>query len=131
MKHRVTVQSLTRAADGQGGFTEAWVDGATVWAGIKPKKAYERFQAMQLATPITHEITMRYRPDVTSASRLKYGARVFEVKEVINEDEQNRFLTVRAIETESESLVLTIGAIAVRSGGHLLLRDGGKILLRA
>jgi len=98
LKRRVTIQNATRTGDGQGGFTETWPDGATVWASIEPLKAYEKFQAMQMQTPVTHKIVMRHRGDVTSASRLKYGDRIFWVKEAINEDEENRFLIIKAIE---------------------------------
>jgi len=131
LKRRVTIQTVRRVSDGQGGFTESWVDGDTVWASIEPKRAYERFQAMQTAVPASHEIIMRFRRDVTSACRLKYGTRVFEVKEAINQSEQSRFLSIKAIETVSVEFVPDIGAIALRSGGYILLRDGGKILLRA
>lgn len=98
LKKRVTLQSVSRVSDGQGGFTETWKDGQSVFASIEPVKAYERFQAMQTATPISHKIIMRYNAVVTTASRLKYEGRIFAVKEVINQDEQNRFLVIKAIE---------------------------------
>jgi len=98
MKHQVTIQSKSSASDGQGGFTETWNDGDTVSAFIEPVKAYEKFQAMQMQTPITHKITMRYRADVTTASRLKYGSRIYWVKEAINVEEAGRFLILKAIE---------------------------------
>lgn len=98
MKHRVTIQNISRESDGQGGFTETWPDGATVWAKIEQKKAWEKFQAMQMQTPVIWAITMRYRTDVTSKSRLKYGDRVLWVKEVINRGEKNEFLEIRATE---------------------------------
>jgi SPP1 family predicted phage head-tail adaptor len=98
LKRRVTIQNSSRVGDGQGGFDETWADGATVWASIEPMKGYEKFQAMQMQTPVSHKILMRYRGDVTSASRLKYGERIFWVKEVINQDEESRFLAIKAIE---------------------------------
>jgi head-tail adaptor len=38
MKHRVTIQNPVRASDSQGGFTETYPDGSTVWASIEPVK---------------------------------------------------------------------------------------------
>lgn len=98
LKKRVTIQNVTRVSDGQGGFTETWVDGSTVFAGIEPVKSYERYQAMQLEVPVSHKIVMRFTAEVTEQSRLKYGERIFNVKEVINVNEDGRFLAVRAIE---------------------------------
>lgn len=98
MRHRVTIQSVSRVSDGQGGFTESWTDGATVWAAVEQKKAWEKFQAMQEQTPVVWAVTMRYRDDVTTASRLKYGTRVLWVKEVINVNEDDAFLDIKAIE---------------------------------
>lgn len=98
MRHRVTIQSSTQAPDGQGGFTETWADGATVWCSITTLKAYQRFQAMQMQTPETHKIVTRYRDDVTTGSRLKFGDRIFWVQEVINVEMRNRFLEIKVNE---------------------------------
>jgi SPP1 family predicted phage head-tail adaptor len=98
MRHRVTIQSVSRASDGQGGFTETWADGATVWASVEQTKAWEKFQAMQEQTPVVWAVTLRYRADVTTASRLKYGTRILWVKEVINVSEDDAFLAIQAIE---------------------------------
>jgi len=103
LRHRVTIQTVSRAVDGQGGFTETWVDGDSAYAGITPLKGYQRFQAMQMQTPVTHRVVTRYRADLTTGTRLKFGTRVFWVKEVINVDEQNRFLEIRAEERVSAS----------------------------
>jgi SPP1 family predicted phage head-tail adaptor len=98
MRKRVTIQNSTTLSDGQGGFTETWVDGAVVWASLEPAKGYERFQAMQMQTPITHKIVMRYRTDVTTATRLKYENRIFWIQECLNVEERKRFLQITAVE---------------------------------
>ncbi|WP_152051821.1 phage head closure protein [Tautonia marina] len=100
LSKRVAIQRVQYQADGQGGFEESWADVATVYASIVPLKSYERYQAMQLAVPITHKVVMRYNPDVDETTRLRYGERIFTVKEVINHEEQNRFLFLKVIETD-------------------------------
>lgn len=97
-KKSVVIQNVVYAGDGQGGQTETWADGDTVRCSITPVKAWERYQAAQLQAPVTHKVVMRFNPSVTSASRLKFGDRVFTVKEVINPNEENRFLEVKAVE---------------------------------
>lgn len=98
MRQKISIQTNTQTTDGQGGFTESWATDATVWASIEPAKAYEKFQAAQMDTPITHNIMIRYRSGVTTKKRLLYGSRVFDIKEVINIDEANAFLKIIAIE---------------------------------
>jgi SPP1 family predicted phage head-tail adaptor len=99
LNKRVTIQNVARSEDGQGGYTETWPDGATVWARLVQKKAWEKFQAQQTQTPVIWAVTMRYRTDVTSSSRIKYGDRILNVKEIINRNEEKRFLDIKAIET--------------------------------
>lgn len=95
---RVSIQSKTLATDDQGGGTETWATDATVWASIEPLTGRELMQAMQLETPITHKVRMRYRSGVTTVRRLLYGSRVFNIVQVINELEQNNWLDIRAVE---------------------------------
>ncbi|MBN9265960.1 MAG: phage head closure protein [Hyphomicrobium sp.] len=89
---------MTQAGDGQGGFTETWATEATLWAAIEPTKGYERYQAQQVQMPVTHKITIRYRSGVTTKKRFLFGSRVFEIKEVLNQNEANEFLELRAVE---------------------------------
>jgi SPP1 family predicted phage head-tail adaptor len=98
LRHRVTIQSASQLSDGQGGFTETWTDGGEVYASIEPAKGYEKVQAMQMQTHVTHKIVMRYRTDVTTQSRLKFGTRIFWVKEVLNPKEENKTLEIKAQE---------------------------------
>jgi len=100
MKHRVTIQTVSRASDGQGGFTETWNDVTDVWVSIEPVKGWERYQAQQLETPVTHKIMMRYR-SLSTKDRLVYGARTFIIKEVLNVNEENRFLQIKAMEKQT------------------------------
>jgi SPP1 family predicted phage head-tail adaptor len=99
MNKRLRLQSPARTGDGQGGCVESWADVAEVWAELVPLKGYERMQAMQLESPITHRVTMRWRRGVTNAQRLLYGDRVFNIKEALNLDEQDAFLQLLCVET--------------------------------
>ncbi len=98
MDCRVILQNVAFTSDGQGGQTETWTDTATIWAKIEPLKAWERMQAMQMQSPVTHKITIRYRSDVTSKSRIKFNDRIMWVKEVINKNEANTYLELKSIE---------------------------------
>lgn len=102
LKDRVAIQSVTRVKDGQGGSTESWADGPTVWAQVTPLNGYERMRAMQLAAPVTHKLLIRYRAGLSTKNRLRLGTRTFDIKEVI--DLENRHAWMQVICVEGEEL---------------------------
>lgn len=89
---RVTLQRKTRVADGMGGFTESWADGATVFAAIWPTSARELIQANSTAMVVSHRIRIRYRRDVKGSYRVKFGNRYFAIVSIINPEEKNEWL---------------------------------------
>lgn len=98
MNRRVTLQRVSQTSDGQGGFTDVWVDVAGLWAAIEPLSGFEKLQAMQMQTPMTHKVTMRYRADVSTKDRLAYGSRLFHIKEALNLEENGYFLRLKCVE---------------------------------
>jgi SPP1 family predicted phage head-tail adaptor len=98
LRHRVTFQRTKQTEDTAGGFTESWIDIASVWAKIEPVKSYERFVAMQTETHVSHKITIRYNKDVTTAKRMLFDGRVFDITGVVNVNEDNIAMVITAIE---------------------------------
>lgn len=79
--------------DGDGGYTQAYSPGtpAQWFVAIQPATAadLERTAAGTVLSQASHIITGAYRSDVSTASRLEYGARTFYVRGVANPDEAN------------------------------------------
>lgn len=94
LRKRVTFQSETSSSDNAGGYTLGWTTVATVWAAIEPLNGREVFTAQHLEGHVTHRVIIRYRSDITSDMRMVYGARVFNVRAVINQDERNCWTTL-------------------------------------
>ncbi len=94
LRHRVSLQSAADTADGGGGTTTVWSDVATLWASIEPLKGSERLFAQRLESRVTHRLRLRHRIGVTTAMRVKFGARIFNIRAVINPGERNRLLVV-------------------------------------
>ncbi len=99
MDKRVTIQRVSQTTDGQGGFTEGWGEIATVWALIEPATGYEKMQAMQQSSPISHKLTIRYYSELTTKHRILFGERIFAIKEIINPNESNQFLKLKCVES--------------------------------
>lgn len=95
LRHRLTIEAGNPSDDGYGGQTDPWAKPtriATVWGRIRPLRGQERLHAGQLDARHSHMITLRYRADVTTAQRIRSGARIFNIRAVTNRDERNRWL---------------------------------------
>ena len=79
LRRRITLQYPTRVTDGMGGFTETWVDAATVWAAIWPLSSREGLAAGQVAGEVTHRIRIRYRSGIRTSWRVRYGERYYNI----------------------------------------------------
>ncbi len=79
-------------SDEGGGFTESWVEVATLFADLRPLGGLETVEADRLAGRVSHEVALRYRPGIVPAMRFRKGARVFHIVSVIDVDERHRWL---------------------------------------
>jgi head-tail adaptor len=114
-RHRVLVETpQAPAPDGLGGYTEAWTAATpALWdCSITPATArdLERLTAGTSLAAATHILRGRYHPELTTASRLVFGVRVFLVVAVGNPDERAIDSVVIAAE------VLTPARAAARAG---------------
>lgn len=100
LRHRLTLEELSRVADEGGGFTEDWVTVATLFADLRPIGGDERYEADRLAGRVTHEVSLRYRAGVVPAMRFRKGTRIFHIVTVIDVDERRRWLNCLCEERE-------------------------------
>jgi SPP1 family predicted phage head-tail adaptor len=107
LRHVVVLQTEDKVEDGYGGWQpnpppagdgSGWKDVATVHASIQPLSGQEALVARQLQDTVTHKVVMRYRAGVTAKHRLRFGTRLFNIREVRNIDERNWKLELRCEE---------------------------------
>jgi len=98
LRHRVEIQNPTATPDAQGGQTLAYATVERAWAAIEPVGARDRWATAQMQVWVTHNVTLRYTPTVTMASRLLHGARVLNIVQLTNVDERNRELRLLCAE---------------------------------
>lgn len=98
LRHRVTLQQLSRIDDGAGGYIETWIAVATVWADVYPLKGQELYQAQQVQANLSHRVTIRYRAGVEPSMRLQYGTRTLAIEAVIDPEERHRELILMCSE---------------------------------
>lgn len=90
LRHRLTVEAPERTADGAGGAVETWTPIADIWASIRPVSGGEALSADGVRSRITHEIWIRRRDIVSPRVRFRQGARIFEIRAVLDVEERRR-----------------------------------------
>lgn len=101
LRHRITLQKLTRAPDGQGGSIVSWTDIQSVWAKITPTSAQEKLFAAKLQDEYDHEIIIRNTLDYQinkAADRFIFGTRIFQIKSVQYVDERKWWVKIKVKE---------------------------------
>jgi SPP1 family predicted phage head-tail adaptor len=84
---RMILQAPTIARADDGAETITWTSLATIWAGIRSLRGREYWQARQVNSDVSHEVTIRYRARISPRFRLIFEGRTFEILTIINSDE--------------------------------------------
>ena len=89
MRHKVTIEYRTLAADAYGGQTATWTTLDTVWADLESLSSIESWQDKQQTPTLTHKVTIRYRADLDPKMRIKFGSRYLNIAGIVNKEERN------------------------------------------
>jgi SPP1 family predicted phage head-tail adaptor len=92
LRHRLALEAPIRTSDGSGGATRTFTAVADVWAAIRTLGGNESPDADRLGSRITHTVWIRYRDGLKPDQRFRLGARIFEIRSVIDHDGRRRFL---------------------------------------
>lgn len=96
--HRVDIQTETRTADGEGGYTAGWSTlMANVPASVDPIQARQQFQYKSVNVDATHWIKMRGEITIAEKDQIVWGSRTFEILTIenINENGVLKFITTK------------------------------------
>ena len=91
LNKRVAIQSRDDppAKNAAGEPIESWSTDDTVWAKIQTATGKELYVGQQVKAELSHKITIRYYSGLTTAHRLLYDSRVFDINYVIDVDERH------------------------------------------
>lgn len=91
LRHRVVVERATDGTDAYGDQVPTWSALATVWAGIEPLSGREYLAAAHIQADVSTRIVIRGIPGVsiTPKDRIRYGTRLFDIKQVVDRDAEN------------------------------------------
>ena len=88
----------TPTSDSGGGFTQTWAELDVLWARLRALSAKELIAAGAQEGQVMYDVTIRYRSDVTTANRILIGSRTFNITGVMNPEDLNETLILRAVE---------------------------------
>ena len=103
LNRRIRIQAPSATLDAFGIPAPGWTDLLTVWGAIEPLTGRELFNAQQVASEVTHRITIRFNALLTDTRlaatyRVLYAGRSFNIHAVMNEDEANVTMVMLASE---------------------------------
>lgn len=103
-KHPIIIQKLNKTRNDYGELIDTWVDFLEIRAGIYPLSGKDFFNSETINNELTYKINIRYIEGITSAMRIKFGDRYFEIAAPpINFQEKNILLQIMCKEICYES----------------------------
>lgn len=96
----IELQAPTKTPDGLGGWVSGWITKATVYpVKMNTLRTDEAILAMQSTGTAIHNIEIRFRTDVKTSWRIKFGDRYFNIiGPPIDVNFQRRFLNLKVKE---------------------------------
>lgn len=100
LNKQIEIQQPVTSTGETGQQEKNYVTVATVWAKIRTLSGNERLMSQQVGAMLTHEVTIRYDASLglKPTYRIKYGSRVFDIKDVRDVDEANVEYRMRCVE---------------------------------
>lgn len=95
---RLVLDAPVNTQDDIGGIERSWVFVDVIWARMTALGGVERFKGEREESAITHVITIRWRPDITGAMRLRLASRIFLIHAAVDGDGRRRTLNCRCSE---------------------------------
>jgi SPP1 family predicted phage head-tail adaptor len=98
------IEQAVEADDGQGGVTRIWSVLDTVWCKASTTGGREFQTAKQTRPGLTHQLSLRYRSDLTAAMRVRFDSRFLAIAAVIDVDQRHEETQLFCEEIAGEDL---------------------------
>lgn len=107
-KNLITIQNRALNPDNTtADFNIDFTDKVQVWAGIKTTRGQEVFGDVNTAREITHIFTIRYIDYLTQEYWILFKDKRYDILDVENIDERNKFMRLRCNVRGSEEIAPT------------------------
>ena len=92
MRHRLVLETTRQTPDEAGGWQTDYQSLAAVWAAIRPIGAQAAMAPRQTGESLTHEITVRYRPDLRVGMRFRQNGDCYRIRLLVDPDHRKNFI---------------------------------------
>lgn len=92
LRHRLTLETNSRADDGGGGAASSWEELAELWGAVEAVAGRETVAADRVTGQAAYQIVIRYRDGILPAMRFRRGAEAFDILAALDKDGRRRFL---------------------------------------
>ncbi|MEL7025699.1 MAG: head-tail adaptor protein [Pseudomonadota bacterium] len=98
LNRKFTLEAVSAAPDGSGGFVETWASLGTVWAELKGSSGRDQDIDEAALSRANFRITLRAAPAGASerplpGQRFREGSRIFPILAVVDHDPDGRWLS--------------------------------------
>lgn len=100
MRHRITFQRITNAANENGFESETTEDYKTVWAAVSNLHGKEYFAAKAVQEENTVKFTIRYLAGLDQTMQILFQGKVYNITAIDNIKYKNRYIEIKATEVE-------------------------------
>jgi len=94
LNRRAQLLSCSMTPDGGGGFSASWNAVATVWAKLEAVSGSDAFGPDATQTRTRYRITLRRSGDVAEGMRVQIGARIFAIRNILDEGRPAQTMTL-------------------------------------
>ena len=102
LRRRVTIEQQTTTQDAAGQQQTSWTPLRSCWANIRNASSKDVYAAAGFVCELSLFITVRYTAQpISSAMRVSYGSRTFQVQAVVDPDEANVVLQLMCLERDA------------------------------
>lgn len=98
LRHKIRIEQVTETRTNSGAIAETWGNFKTVRAEVIPQSGREYFNNSQVSSQETARFNIHYTPGITTKMRIIFNNRTYDIHEVINNREHNRFITMVGVE---------------------------------
>ena len=102
LRHIGTIEKHSNTTDEAGGVTKTWTEFKKVWCDIKPLNGNEKYVSQEKHATATHQVIVRFTKGIDTKMRLVSRGRIFEIKSVLNVNEQDKMLQL-VVEEEADA----------------------------
>lgn len=94
LDQRITIQTLSEAADDFGQRIQTFSTLANVWAKVEERRGNEGEKGNQIVATKVVDFVIRYKTGLNERMRVVYRGNTYKIQTIINEDARKAFMRI-------------------------------------